>query len=255
MIEQLFGLQGRTALITGSSKGIGYALAGGLASAGATVVLNARTQAPLEAACDELKRIGYAAHAYAFDVTDAAAAATNIDKIEAQVGPIDILINNAGMQFRTPLQDFPVPMWSQLMRTNLDSAFYVGQACARHMIARGTGKIINICSVQSELGRPGIAPYAASKGALKMLTKGMCIDWAPHGLQVNGLGPGYFETELNQALVDDPEFSAWLQKRTPAGRWGKVDELIGAGIFLASSASSFVNGHVLYVDGGITSSL
>ena len=141
------------------------------------------------------------------------------------------------------------------MRTNLDSAFYVGQAVARHMLCRKAGKIINICSVQSELGRPSIAPYAASKGALKMLTKGMAIDWAPHGLQVNAIGPGYFKTELNQALVDDPEFSAWLEKRTPAGRWGNVEELVGGAVYLASDASSFVNGHVLYVDGGITSSL
>lgn len=255
MIEQLFGLGGRTALITGSSKGIGFALAGGLAAAGARVVLNARSEAPLAAAKQQLQDQGFDCHAVAFDVTDAAAVQTHIDTIEAEIGPLDILVNNAGMQFRTVLQDFPVDKWSELMRTNLDSAFYVGQACAKYMIQRGAGKIINICSVQSELGRPGIAPYAASKGALKMLTKGMSIDWAPHGLQVNGLGPGYFKTELNQALVDDPEFSAWLSKRTPAGRWGDVNELIGAGVFLSSSASSFVNGHILYVDGGITSSL
>ena len=141
------------------------------------------------------------------------------------------------------------------MRTNLDSAFYVGQAAAKHMIKRAAGRIINICSVQSELGRPGIAPYAASKGALKMLTKGMAIDWAPHGLNVNAIGPGYFKTELNRALVDDPEFTAWLEKRTPARRWGNVEELVGAAVFLSSDASTFVNGHVLYVDGGITSSL
>ena len=255
MIEQLFGLGGCTALITGSSKGIGFALAGGLAAAGARVVLNARSEAPLAAAKQQLQDQGFDCHAVAFDVIDAAAVQTHIDTIEAEIGPLDILINNAGMQFRTVLQDFPVDKWSELMRTNLDSAFYVGQACAKYMIQRGAGKIINICSVQSELGRPGIAPYAASKGALKMLTKGMSIDWAPHGLQVNGLGPGYFKTELNQALVDDPEFSAWLSKRTPAGRWGDVNELIGAGVFLSSSASSFVNGHILYVDGGITSSL
>ena len=141
------------------------------------------------------------------------------------------------------------------MRVNVDSAFFVSQAVARHMIARKRGKIINICSVQSELGRPGIAPYTATKGAVKMLTKGMCADWAKHNIQVNGIGPGYFKTPLNQALVDNPEFSSWLEKRTPAGRWGKVDELVGAAIFLASDASSFVNGHILYVDGGITSVL
>lgn len=255
MLQELFGLGGRRVLVTGSSKGIGFALARGLGQAGASVVLNARTEATLNAAAEALVKEGIDATAMAFDVTDAAAVAAGIDALEASGQSIDILINNAGMQFRTALQDFPVDAWHQLMRTNLDSAFFVGQAVARHMIERGRGKVINICSVQSELGRPGIAPYAASKGALKMLTKGMCIDWAPHGIQVNAIGPGYFKTELNQALVDDPQFSAWLQGRTPARRWGDVEELVGAAVFLASGASSFVNGHVLYVDGGITSSL
>ena len=159
------------------------------------------------------------------------------------------------MQHRSSLEAFPDDAWSTLMATNLDSVFYVSKAVAQHMINRERGKIINICSVQSELGRPTIAPYAASKGGLKMLTKGMCIDWGKHNIQVNGLGPGYFATELNAALVADQEFSSWLEKRTPAGRWGKVEELIGAAIFLSSDASSFVNGHILYVDGGITSSL
>jgi gluconate 5-dehydrogenase len=255
MLQELFGLGGRRVLVTGSSKGIGFALARGLGQAGASVVLNARTEATLNAAAEALVKEGIDATAMALDVTDAAAVAAGIDALEASGQSIDILINNAGMQFRTALQDFPVDAWHQLMRTNLDSAFFVGQAVARHMIERGRGKVINICSVQSELGRPGIAPYAASKGALKMLTKGMCIDWAPHGIQVNAIGPGYFKTELNQALVDDPQFSAWLQGRTPARRWGDVEELVGAAVFLASGASSFVNGHVLYVDGGITSSL
>ena len=145
--------------------------------------------------------------------------------------------------------------WHELMQTNLDSVFFVGQAVARHMIVRGRGKIINICSVQSELGRPGIAPYTASKGAVKMLTKGMAIDWGPHGIQVNGLGPGYFKTELTASLVDDAQFTSWLTGRTPSRRWGNVEELGGAAIFLASDASSFVNGHILYVDGGITATL
>ena len=178
-----------------------------------------------------------------------------IDKIEKDVGPIAVLVNNAGMQFRTTLEDYPLAKWRELMRVNVESVFLVGKAVARHMIARRQGKIINICSVQSELGRPSIAPYTATKGAVKMLTKGMCADWAKHGLQINAIGPGYFKTPLNQALVDNPEFSSWLEKRTPAGRWGNVDELTGAAIFLASDASSFVNGHILYVDGGITSVL
>ena len=156
---------------------------------------------------------------------------------------------------RTPLEDFPSQKWRELFQVNVESAFLVGKAVARHMIARKTGKIVNICSVQSELGRPSIAPYTATKGAIKMLTKGMCADWAKHNIQVNAIGPGYFKTPLNQALVDNPEFSGWLEKRTPAGRWGDVQELVGAAIFLASPASSFVNGHILYVDGGITSVL
>jgi gluconate 5-dehydrogenase len=191
----------------------------------------------------------------AFDVTDEAAVATAVASIENEQGPIGILVNNAGMQFRTPLEDYPAEKWRELMRVNVESAFLVGKAVARHMIPRKQGKIINICSVQSELGRPSIAPYTATKGAIKMLTKGMCADWAKHNIQVNAIGPGYFKTPLNQALVDNPEFSSWLVKRTPAGRWGNVDELIGAAVFLASPASSFVNGHILYVDGGITSVL
>jgi gluconate 5-dehydrogenase len=252
---KLFDLSGRTALVTGSSKGIGLALAQALAGAGARIVLNARDAARLEQARAALAAGGAVVHAAAFDVTDADAVQAGIARIEAEVGAIDILVNNAGMQHRSPFAEFPVPAWGTLMRTNLDSVFLVGQAVAQRMIPRGRGKIINVCSVQSELGRPGIAPYAASKGAVKMLTKGMAIDLGRHGIQVNGLGPGYFKTELTQALVADAAFTAWLAGRTPAGRWGEVHELGGAVIFLASDASSFVSGHVLYVDGGITASL
>ena len=188
-------------------------------------------------------------------MTDKSDVTAAIEHIENTIGPIDILINNAGMQFRTPLEDYPEEKFDELLRVNIKSVFLVGQAVARYMIKRGRGKMINICSVQSELGRPSIAPYTATKGAVKMLTKGMCADWAKHGLQINAIGPGYFKTPLNQALVDNPEFSAWLEKRTPAGRWGDVEELVGAAVFLSSDASSFVNGHVLYVDGGITSVL
>ncbi len=251
----LFDLSGRTALITGSSKGIGYALAGALASAGARVVLNARDAAQLARARDTLAGAGYDVHIAAFDVTDHAAVLSGVARIEAEVGPIDILVNNAGMQHRGAFAEFPVDAWHKITTTNIDSVFLVGQAVAQRMIPRGAGKIINICSVQSELGRPGIAPYAATKGAVKMLTKGMAIDLGKYGIQVNGLGPGYFKTELTQALVDDAAFTAWLANRTPAGRWGEVHELGGAAIFLASNASSFVNGHILYVDGGITASL
>lgn len=255
MALELFTLKGRIALVTGSSQGIGLALARGLAAAGAHVVLNGRDGAKLEAARRQLAGEGLAVSAAAFDVTDEAAVDAGVARIERETGPIAILVNNAGMQFRTPLEDYPAEKWRELMRVNVESAFLVGKAVARGMIARKAGKIVNICSVQSELGRPSIAPYTATKGAIKMLTKGMCADWAKYGLQVNAIGPGYFKTPLNQALVDNPEFSSWLEKRTPAGRWGEVGELVGAAIFLASDASSFVNGHILYVDGGITSVL
>lgn len=252
----LFDLTGRTALITGSSKGIGLGLARGLAQAGAKVILNGRDGARLAIAAAELGKDGLQGiEIAAFDVTRPNIVANGIEKAEAEFGPIDILINNAGMQFRTPLEEFPPEKWSELMRTNLDSAFYVGQAVAKRMIGRGRGKIINIASVQSELARPGIAPYTASKGAIKQLTKGMATDWGPHGLQVNAIAPGYFKTELNQALVENPTFTSWLEQRTPARRWGEVEELVGAAIFLSSDASSFVNGHILYVDGGITACL
>lgn len=251
----LFSLEGKRALVTGSSQGIGLALAKGLAEHGAAVVLNGRDPSKIEAAVAEVSAAGHKVSTAVFDVTSAEAVRNGIGDIESNEGPIDILINNAGMQFRTPLEDFPVDRWEQLLSTNISSVFFVGQAVARHMISRGRGKIINIASVQSELARPGIAPYTATKGAVKNLTRGMCADWAKHGLQVNAIAPGYFKTPLNQALVDSPEFSGWLEKRTPAARWGNVEELIGAAVFLSSNASSFVNGHTLYVDGGITTCL
>ncbi|MGC8470171.1 MAG: SDR family oxidoreductase [Acetobacteraceae bacterium] len=252
---QLFDLTGRRALVTGSSKGIGFALARGLARAGAAVVLNGRDAAALAAAGERLAGEALTAHTAPFDVTDPDAVQAGVSAIEREIGALDILVNNAGVQYRAPLADYPLDAWQRLLATNLTSVFLVGQAVARHMIARGRGRIINLCSVQSELSRPGIAPYAATKGAVKMLTRGMATDWARFGLQINGLAPGYFKTELNAALVADREFSAWLASRTPAGRWGEVEELVGAAIFLASDAASFVNGHILYVDGGITASL
>lgn len=252
---KLFDLTGRTALITGSSQGIGFALAKGLAEAGAAIIINGRDKTKIASAAAELSSIGPKAHQLAFDATDHSAAKATVDGFEAEHGPIDILINNAGMQHRTPLEDFPPEMFEKLLHTNISTVFNVGQAVANHMIKRGAGKIINIASVQTMLARPGIAPYTATKGAVGNLTKGMATDWAQYGLQVNAIAPGYFDTPLNAALVADPDFSAWLEKRTPAGRWGNVDELVGACIFLSSAASSFVNGHTLYVDGGITASL
>ena len=247
----LFDLTGKRALITGSSQGIGFALAKGLKDAGAEIVLNGRDTGKLARAAKELDT----PHQLAFDATDHGAVKSAVDGFEAKNGAIDILINNAGMQHRTELENFPADAFQQLLATNISTVFNVGQAVANHMIKRGEGKIINIASVQSALARPGIAPYTATKGAVKNLTQGMATDWAKHGLQCNAIAPGYFDTPLNEALVNNPEFSAWLENRTPAGRWGNVEELVGAAIFLSSPASSFVNGHVLYVDGGITACL
>lgn len=255
MSLSLFDLAGRRALITGSSQGIGLALAEGLAAAGAAIVLNGRDADRVEAAAQAMRGRGFDVTAAAFDVTDPAAVRAGVDRIEADTGPIDILVNNAGIQRRAPLEDFAVDTWREIVSANLDSVFYVGQAVARHMIARKRGKIINIASLQSEAARYSIAPYTATKGAVKNLTKGMCTDWARHGLQVNAIGPGYFDTPLNKALVEDPKFDAWLRTRTPAGRWGDVKELQGAAIFLASSASDFVNGQTIYVDGGVLATL
>ncbi len=251
MSHSLFDLTGRRALVTGASQGIGLALAQGLAGAGAQVVINGRDRARAEAAAADIP----GAEVLVFDVTDHDAARDAVDGFEAAGKPIEILVNNAGIQHRAPLQDFPAEAFERLLQTNVASVFHVGQAVARHMIARGRGRIINIASVQTALARPGIAPYTATKGAVGNLTKGMATDWARFGVTCNAIAPGYFETPLNAALMADPEFDAWLKKRTPAGRWGKVEELTGACIFLASDAASFVNGHILYVDGGISVSL
>ena len=255
MSSSLFDLTGKSALITGSSQGIGYALATGLAASGAKIILNGRDQTKLQSAASRLSAAGVDVQTLRFDATDHYAVRAAVDGFEKTSGAIDILVNNAGMQHRTELENFPPEAFEKLLQTNVASVFHVGQAVARHMIDRKSGKIINIASVQSALARPGIAPYTATKGAVTNLTKGMATDWAKHGLQCNAIAPGYFDTPLNAALVADPDFSEWLAKRTPAGRWGNVEELVGACVFLSSAASSFVNGHTLYVDGGITASL
>jgi gluconate 5-dehydrogenase len=250
-----FDLTGRRALVTGSSRGIGLALARGLVDAGATVVLHGRDETALAEAVRSLVDGGAEAarvHAVAFDVTDEQAVLAGVAAAEAAAGPLDVLVNNAGMQHRAPLLEFPLERWRQVLDANLTSAFLVGRAVAAGMVARGRGKIINVCSLQAELARPGIAPYAASKGGLKLLTRGMCADWAPAGLQVNAIAPGYFATELTSALAADPAFDDWVLARTPAGRWGRVEELAGAVVFLASAAADFVNGHMLVVDGGMS---
>jgi gluconate 5-dehydrogenase len=252
---QSFSLEGKLVLITGSSGGIGLALARGMAEAGAAIVLNGRDAAKLAKVAQQLREQGYVIHESSFDATSAEAVQAAVQKIESDVGAIDVLVNNAGIQRRNALEDFKHEDWHDIINTNLNSVFYAAQAVARHMIVRGQGKIINICSVQSELGRPNIAPYAATKGAVKMFTKGMAIDWGKYGIQVNGLGPGYFKTEMNMALVQDQKFTEWLVGRTPSRRWGDVEDLVGAAVFLGSDASRFVNGHILYVDGGVTATL
>ena len=253
MNSTLFDLDGRVALVTGSSRGIGLTLATGLARAGATVVVHGRDQASLDRVRDSISEgTGAEVFTATFDVTDAAAVDDGISRVESEAGTIDILVNNAGIQRRSPFTEFALSDWNDLIATNLTSAFLVGQRVARSMVARGHGKIVNIGSVQSQLGRPGIAPYAATKGGIAMLTKGMCADLAPSGIQVNALAPGYFATELTKALVDDEQFSAWVRSRTPAGRWGDVEDLVGTLVYLSSSASNFVNGQIIYVDGGMT---
>jgi gluconate 5-dehydrogenase len=247
----VFDLSGRTALITGSSQGIGLALAQGLAQAGAAVVLNGRDETKLAAAAATLQAAGARVAIAAFDVTDAAAIPGAIDRIERDFGPLGILINNAGIHRRAPLIEMTDAQWREVLDTDLTSAFLVARTVAPRMIARGAGKIINICSVISEVARPTIANYAAAKGGLKMLTRAMAVEWARHGLQCNGIGPGYILTELNRPLVENPEFDRWIRARTPAGRWGRPEELAGAAVFLASPASDFVNGQILYVDGGL----
>lgn len=251
----LFDLTGRVALITGSSRGLGLVLARGLAQAGASVVLNGRNEDALELAVRSLQADGFRTTGYCFNVTDQEQIRARVERIEAEVGPIDILINNAGIQSRAPAVDMAEENWRQVLEVNLTGVFLTSQAVGRRMVERQRGKIVNICSLLSEVGRPTIAPYTAAKGGVKMLTRALAVEWAKYNVQVNGIGPGYFDTEMNAALVQNPEFDRWLKARTPAGRWGRPEELVGAVVFLASEASSFVTGQILYVDGGVLASL
>ena len=250
-MKNLFDLTGKRALITGSARGIGNLLASGLAGYGAEIVINDREQSNADAAAAALVARGYRAVGVAFDVTKSAEVEQGIAHIEKQIGPIDILINNAGIQRRYPFTEFPEAEWDAVIDVNQKGVFIVSQQVAKYMMTRRAGKIINIGSMQSELGRKTITPYAASKGAVKMLTRGMCVELAEYNIQVNGIAPGYFATDMTEALVNDEAFSGWLYQRTPAARWGKPEELIGSAVFLASCASDFVNGHLLFVDGGM----
>jgi gluconate 5-dehydrogenase len=251
----LFDLGGRIALVTGSTSGLGREIARGLAEAGASVVVNGRDPVRLAGTIEWLRDAGHAAHGHAFDVTSEPAVVDTVARIEREVGPIDILVNNAGIQRRAPLTDMPREIWDEVLAHNLTGVFLVGRTVARGMIARRRGKIVNIASLMSEVGRRTIAPYAASKGGVRQLTRTMCVEWAPYNIQVNAIGPGYFKTELNAALVADQAFDQWVCTRTPAGRWGEPKELIGAAVFLASAASDFMNGQTIYVDGGILASI
>ncbi len=251
----LFDLTGRTALVTGSSQGLGLALARGLGQAGAALVLNGRNEAKLAATAAQLRSEGLRVTTAVFDVTDDPAVEREVARIEAEVAPIDILVNNAGIQRRAPLEQVEVAVWREVLDTNLTSAFLVARQVARRMIARRAGKIINICSLMSELGRATTGPYTAAKGGLKMLTRAMAVEWAKHNLQVNGIGPGYFMTELTKPLVENSEFNQWVCQRTPAARWGQPHELVGAAVFLASPAADFVNGQIIYVDGGLLAAI
>jgi gluconate 5-dehydrogenase len=247
-----FDLTGTLALVTGGGSGLGYAIARGLALAGAGVVLNGRNRDKLAAAAASLEREGIKARIAAFDVTDAAAVAAGIADIEAAAGAVDVLVNNAAMNQRKRLEAFEPGEWRALMAANLDGPFLVTRALLPSMKARKRGKIINICSLASDLGRPNIVPYAASKGALRMFTRALAVELAPHNVQVNGISPGFFKTEMNAALIADAQFSAWVARRTPAGRWGEPPEIAGAAVFLASPAANYVTGHLLYVDGGFS---
>jgi gluconate 5-dehydrogenase len=255
-VRDPFDVSGRLALVTGSSRGLGRSLATGLADAGARVVLHGRDPDALAAAQAELvARTGTAPATVAFDVTDPAAVDAALSELVAEHGVPDMLVNNAGIQRRAPLVEMEEAVWREVIEVNLTSCFIVGQIVGRRMVARGRGKVINICSLTSEVTRPSIAPYTAAKGGLKMLTKSMAVEWARHNVQVNGIGPGYFATELNTALINNPEFDAWVRARTPAGRWARPEELAGTAVFLASPASDFVTGQILYVDGGLLATM
>ena len=246
-----FDLSGKTALVTGGGSGLGLAMAEGLAAAGARVVIVGRDRAKLDAAAQRIGAAGVAP----CDLLDRAAIAPLVETVEREHGPVEILVNNAGIQHRAPVQDFPAEAWDRMIATHLSAPFFLAQNVARGMIARKRGKIINTLSVTSELGRPTIVPYTAAKGGLRMLTRGLAVELGPHNVQVNGIAPGYFTTEMNRALMDDPTFDAWVKKRTPAGRWGDPSELAGAAVFLASSAADYVTGQVIFVDGGFTASM
>ena len=251
-LSSLFDLSGKTALITGSSEGLGLAMARGLAAAGAAIILNGRDERKLANAVKSFADAGHKVETRAFDVADETAVLAAFGHLDAEGVEVDILVNNAGIQLRKPMLDLKTEEWRRVVDIHLTGSFQVGREAARRMIARGRGgKIINIASLASEVARATISPYVAAKGGVRMLTRSMAAEWAKHDIQANAIGPGYIATEMNRALLDDPKFDAWVKGRTPSGRWGKPDDLIGVAVFLASQASDYVNGQIIYVDGGL----
>jgi gluconate 5-dehydrogenase len=251
-IAKLFDLSGKTALVTGSSDGLGLAMARGLAAAGAAVILNGRDEKKLAGVTQSFAHAGGKVKARAFDVADERAVLAAFEHFDAEGVEVDILVNNAGVQFRKPMVDLATDEWRRVVEIHLTGAFQAGREAAKRMIKRGRGgKIINIASLASEVARATIAPYTAAKGGMKMLTRSMAAEWAKYDIQANAIGPGYIATEMNRALLDDPKFDTWVKGRTPSGRWGKPGDLIGVAVFLASPASDYVNGQIIYVDGGL----
>jgi gluconate 5-dehydrogenase len=253
MAQKAFDLTGKTALVTGSSRGLGQAIATGLAEAGAAILLNGSNAARLREAASAMREAGHAVQELPFDVTDEAAIKAAFAQLDDAGTSVDILVNNAGIQLRKPMVELATAEWQRVIDTNLTSAFVIGREAAKRMIPRGHGKIINIASLMSDYARATIAPYAAAKGGLKLLTKAMAAEWAGHGLQANAIGPGFMLTEMTAVLAANPDFNAWLRARTPAQRWGRPEDLVGTAVFLASAASDYVNGQIIYVDGGMTS--
>jgi gluconate 5-dehydrogenase len=255
MAKNLFDLTGQTALVTGSSRGLGRAMAQGLAEAGAAIVLNGVDASRLKTAADEMRAEGFTVHEAPFDVTDEDAIKAAFARLDAEGIAVDILVNNAGIQLRKPMVELASDEWRKVIETNLTSAFIIGREAAKRMIPRGRGKVINIGSLTSELARATVTPYTVAKGGIKMLTRGMAAEWGEHGIQANAIGPGYMITDMNQALIDNPTFDAWVKARTPARRWGRPEELISTVVYLAAPASSYVNGQLIFVDGGMASVL
>lgn len=253
--KQIFNIEGKIILVTGSTGGIGQALARGLCENGAVVIVNGRDKKKLDQQVKELQDAGYNVHGSCFDITDGQQINEAVENINKSIGVIDVLINNAGITVRAPLEDFKDSDWDAIININLTGAYKMSKAVVKGMISKNAGKIINIGSLQCELGRPSITPYAASKGGLKMLTKGMAVEWAKYNIQSNGIAPGYFKTQMTKPLYENAEFDEWVCSRTPSKRWGLTDELCGALIFLSSPASDYVNGQMIYVDGGLTASV